>query len=239
MTLAKRQAFTLIKKAYEKINRKPVTTPSTLRLIVPLTANRTSFTFPILEGDSNLQHPNQILLNRADAFTATQMGVFVGGIEYAVGMSGVKTLTSIPVGANRLGNEIISGDAVLLSNAQFSSNFDPFALLDNSLLNISVNNVKYLQNFDLLSTSKNTSLGVTNTAGQQNTINFANNTNGNYGERDGFVDLVPTLQFSGTSKVDITLNCPSAPLPTANIDQLYIEVIFRGFLSLGASNLNK
>jgi hypothetical protein len=239
MTLAKRQAFTLIKKAYEKINRKPVTTPSTLRLIVPLTANRTSFTFPILEGDSNLSHPNQILLNRADSFTATSFGLFVGGLSIATAMSGAQSLQAITLAnSNLLGNELLSQDAVLLSQTQLGTQLNAFSLLNNSNLDIAVNNVKYLQNFDVFGANKSTNLTLNNTAGNSNEIDYSGITTGNRGEVDGFVDLVPTIQLSGTSKIDITLNCPSAPLSSA-VDTLYLEIIFRGFLSLGASNLNK
>lgn len=227
MSLAKRQAFTLIKKAYEKINRKPVTTPSTLRLIVPLAANRTSFTFPILEGDSNVQHPNQILLNRADAFTATQMGIFVGGFEVA--NPGGTDIFAIASSSN-LGNETLIADPYTLREIDASIN--AYALLNNSTIDIAVNNVKYLQNFDTLSTNKQSSLQA---AGSNVILNAT--TNGNYGERDNFVDLVPTLQFSGTSKIDISLNTPMAAY--TGVNNLYLEIIFRGFLSLGASNLNK
>jgi hypothetical protein len=229
MSLAKRQAFTLIKKAYEKINRKPVTTPSTLRLIVPLTPNRTSFSFPILEGDSNLSHPNQILLNRADAFTATQMGIFVGGLEAFTGMT---ELTLVP--SANLGDEVLINDPFVLTSALGQLNSKPFAIFENGLLNVAVNNVKYLQNFDLKACNKSLSIGSNNL---MSGVTISNNTNGNYGEKDGFTDLVPTLQFSGTSKIDITLNTPIAPY--TGTDSLYLEIIFRGFLSLGASNLNK
>jgi hypothetical protein len=227
MSLAKRQAFTIIKKAYAALGRKPVTTPSTLRLIVPLTANRTSFTFPILEGDSNLQHPNQVLLNRADAFTATQMGIFIGGTKTV--LSPLPTL-SVLTSAN-LGEEDPIQDVYALSTL---TGLNANGIFKNGLLDIAVNNVKYLQNFDLLSTNKSSAItqGTTSPDVLINTV-----TNGNNGERDGFVDLVPTLQFSGTSKIDITLNTPIAAYTgSAN---LYLEIIFRGFLSLGASNLNK
>jgi len=229
MSLAKRQAFTLIKKAYAAINRKPVTTPSTLRLIVPLTANRTSFSFPILEGDSNLQHPNQVLLNRADAFTATQMGVFIGGCRIErTGVPPVFTINDTTL----LGAEDPIQDVYLLQNL---GAFEPNAIFKNGLLNIAVNNVQYLQNFDLLAANK--SSFVTGQAIPTNGAVVNAVTNGNYGEKDGFVDLVPTLQFSGTSKIDITLNTPIAAY--TGTDNLFIEIIFRGFLSLGASNLNK
>jgi hypothetical protein len=217
MSLAKRQAFTLIKSAYAKLNRKPVTTPSTLRLIVPLTPNRTSYSFPILEGDSNLTHPNQILLNRADAFTASSVGIFVGGL-------GGNPLAILP--SADLGNE-----QLLQVPESFSAitGLRPYSIFNNGKLNIAVNNVQYLQNFDVFSMNKGTNIDI---LGAPQAI-----TNGMYGERDGFTDLVPTLQFSGTSKIDITLNTPIAPY--TGTGQLYLEIIFRGFLSLGASNLNK
>jgi hypothetical protein len=234
MSLAKRQAFTLIKKAYEKINRKPVTTPSTLRLIVPLTANRTSFSFPILEGDSNLSHPNQILLNRADSFTATSFGIFVGGLEY--GVVNLDRFSFQPITNNDLlGNEIISQDAVILNES--ISGLRAYSIFNNGKIDIAVNNVKYLQNFDVLGANKSSSFGSNAILARPDELRISNNTNGNYGDKDGFVDLVPTLQFSGTSKIDITLNTPMAPYTLQ--DNLYLEIIFRGFLSLGASNLNK
>jgi hypothetical protein len=217
MSLAKRQAFGIIKRAYAKLGRKPVTTPSTLRLIVPLTANRTSFTFPILEGDSNVQHTNQILLNRADAFTATQVGIFVGGISLG---EGYEVTTDLP-------NELIIQNPVAIDGL---GGLKAFTLFNNSLLNIAVNNVQYLQNFDVFAMNKQQAVS---SGASANDI-----TNGMYGDKDGFVDLVPTLQFSGTSKIDITLNSPGALTATAN-NGLYLEIIFRGFLSLGASNLNK
>jgi hypothetical protein len=227
MSLAKRQAFTIIKKAYAALGRKPVTTPSTLRLIVPLTANRTSFSFPILEGDSNFQHPNQILLNRADAFTATQIGIFVGGLSFQ-GSSGWQPLSNI----SEYGNEAITNDVSILNKLP-DFNENAFGL--NSLLNVAVNNVQYLQNFDVLSVNKSAQMYAYGGSTQE----YNDVTNGNYGEKDGFTDLVPTIQLSGTSKIDITLNSPIAISTASTPNNLTLEIIFRGFLSLGASNLNK
>jgi hypothetical protein len=60
------------------------------------------------------------------------------------------------------------------------------------------------------------------------------------GEQDGFYNLVPSLQLSGTSKISITLSVPQAlPIATAATAQYCIMLSLRGFLSLGASNLNK
>jgi hypothetical protein len=218
MSLSQRQAFSTIQKAYAAKGRKPVTTPSTLRLVQNVVANRTTYTFPILEGDSNLAIAEQRLLNRADAFTATSVGIFIGGLTDA----GAATAA----GSYQLfgyQSEALTAAGVTNSNALFSQGY----------LNVLVNNVAYLQNYDLfrcysapiVQTGNIFATGGDTTG--QNSIN---------GERDGFADLVPTLQFSGTSKIDISITLPTSLVVT---NACQINLIFRGFLSLGASNLNK
>lgn len=218
MSLAQRQAFATIRKAYASKGRKPVTTPSTLRLIQNVVANKTTYTFPVLEGDSTNTLAENRFLNRADAFTATSIGVFIGGLTDA----GAAT----SAGAYQLfgyQSEALTTAGVTNANALFA----------NGYLNILVNNVAYLQNFDLyrcysapiVQTGNIFATGGDTTG--QNSVN---------GEKDGFCDLVPTLQFSGTAKIDITITLPTS-LAVTNACQ--INLIFRGFLSLGASNLNK
>jgi hypothetical protein len=58
------------------------------------------------------------------------------------------------------------------------------------------------------------------------------------GEQDGYFPLVPTLQLSGTSKIDVQLVLPEALGGTVESNAC-VMIAFRGFLSLGASNLNK
>ena len=218
MSLSQRQAFSVIQKAYANKGRKPVTTPSTLRLIQNVVANKTTYTFPILEGDSSVTLAEQKLLNRADAFTATSVGVFIGGLTDA----GAAT----SAGSYQLfgfQSEALTTAGVTNANALFT----------NSYLNVSVNNVAYLQNFDLyrcygapiVQTGNIFATGGDTTG--QNSVN---------GTTFGFTSLVPTLQFSGTAKIDISIQLPTS-LAVTNACQ--INLIFRGFLSLGASNLNK
>jgi hypothetical protein len=218
MSLSQRQAFATIRRAYAKKGRTPVTTPSTLRLIQTVVANRTTYTFPVLEGDSSVTLSEQRLLNRADAFTATSVGVFIGGLTDA----GAAT----SAGSYQLfgyQSEALTTAGVTNANALFT----------NSYLNISVNNVAYLQNFDLyrcygapiVQTGNIFATGGDTTG--QNSVD---------GSVNGFTSLVPTLQLSGTAKIDITIQLPTS-LAVTNACQ--INLIFRGFLSLGASNLNK
>lgn len=218
MSLAQRQAFTTIRKAYAKKGRTPVTTPSTLRLIQTVVANRTTYTFPVLEGDSSVTLAEQRLLNRADAFTATSVGVFIGGLTDA----GAAT----SAGSYQLfgfQSEALTTAGVTNANALFT----------NGYLNISVNNVAYLQNFDLY---RCYNAPIVQTGNIFATGGDTTGQNSVDGSSSGFTSLVPTLQLSGTAKIDITISLPTSLLVT---NACQINLIFRGFLSLGASNLNK
>jgi len=218
MSLAQRQAFATIKRAYASKGRKPVTTPSTLRLIQSVVTNKTTYSFPVLEGDSTNTLAENRFLNRADAFTATSIGIFIGGLTDA----GAAT----SAGAYQLfgyQSPALTTAGVTNANALFTQGY----------MNILVNNVAYLQNFDLFRCYSAPIAQTGNLFATGTSTTYQNSING---ERDGFVDIVPTLQFSGTAKIDITLNLPTS-LSLTNACQ--INVIFRGFLSLGASNLNK
>lgn len=204
-----RQSLSLIKKAYAKVGRTPVTTASDLRLLLPVASNKTAYTFPVLIGDDNNNYPEAILLNRADAFTATEIGIFIGK------KSGVNDTTydlfSYPNGS------------------EFGTEADYFkTLFNHATMDITINNVQYLQNY---------SLSRLRTVGQTQ-YSQMNNTADQFDATFGFYPMVPTLQLSGTSKVNITINLPQS-LVAANSGEYVIVVALRGFLSLGASNLNK
>ena len=216
--LGERQAFSMIKNAYKKMKRNPITTASTLRLQVPLTSNKTSFTFPILQGDEQTVYNEAILLNRADAFTCTSMGLFIGGLNEG-GTS--NTTSSYPL------------YAYPSSGVNLGVTANANAIFYNSTMNISINNVQYLQNFD---TYRFYEAGVNQSTKIQAAGGNATFSDSVKGTGNGFVNLVPTLQFSGSSKISITLNLPVA-ITTAVAPILVL--VFRGFLSLGASNLNK
>lgn len=213
--MSSRQTYSLVKKAYNKAGRNPITTASTIRLIQPIAAGKTFYTFPILQGDTAQTYAEASLLNRADAFTATHVGLFIGNISDA----GVNVTTTnyelYPYGSE----SVVTGVG------------NPAVLFNNSYLNIAINNVQYLQNFD---TRRFVNAGVV----QRNRIIATGGTaiqNDSLSGSDGFVPLVPTLQFSGSAKVDITLNLPASLTNAVGT----IQLLFRGFLSLGASNLNK
>lgn len=223
-----RQAYSTIKQAYAAKGRNPVTTASDLRLIVPISTSKTVFDFPVIVGDDQNNYPDAILLNRADAFTATEMGVFIGK------RTGASTAAQV---SNTAFNWYSYPNSIefAVTNTD-STNLLP--LYNAGGIDIAINNVQYLQNYSTLRMRR---APVT-----QNGLGFAsssvtsNVTDSFNGEQDGYYPLVPTLQLSGTSKISIKINVPQAlPIATVGTAQYCIMVAFRGFLSLGASNLNK
>jgi hypothetical protein len=217
-----RQAYTVIKNAYKAKQRNPVTTASDLRSLVPVVSGKTQYTFPIIVGDDTNNYPEALLLNRADAFTAIEMGLFIAKKSSATDVA--YDIFSYP------------------NSVEFGSEADAFrTLFNNSTINATINNVQYLQNFSTQrfrttgTTQNGTGSGVQVTATPSNVLStVVDEFNSGY----GFTAVVPTLQLSGTSKIDLTVNLPTG-LTQAGSGQYVIILALRGFLSLGASNLNK
>jgi|GEM_PF-1229237 hypothetical protein len=224
-----RQAYATIKNAYRKVGRNPVTTASDLKLVTPLSANKTTYSFPVLVGDdaSNYSPGVAILLNRADAFTATELGLFVGKPAAAP-----TAATSSQFDWYSYANPTIFT----------SSGTTQKSIFNNSYINVTINNVQYLQNFSTLRlrrspvTQTGLGYGVHATATASSVLSTSLDSFN--GEQDGYFPLVPTLQLSGTSKIDIQLVLPEALGGTVESNAC-VMIAFRGFLSLGASNLNK
>lgn len=225
--LGLRQAYATIKKAYRKVNRNPVTTASDLRFIVPINSSKTTFDFPVIVGDDPNNYPDAILLNRADAFTATEIGVFIGkrtGATTAAQIS--NTAFDWFTYTNSLEFAVTGTDF---------TNLKP--LFNAGVLNATINNVAYLQNFSILRMKRGQNVQAANIFATGGTATIQDSYNG---EKDGFYPLVPTLQLSGTSKISLQITVPQAlPIATAATAQYCIMLAMRGFLSLGASNLNK
>jgi hypothetical protein len=220
--LGLRQAYATIKNAYKAKQRNPVTTASDLRSLVPVVTGKTQYTFPIIVGDDANNYPEAILLNRADAFTAVEIGIFIGAksstADTAYDWYSYPNATIFTA----------SGAAVAFKT-----------LFNNSFLNATINNVQYLQNYSISRLRKAPVVQTGLTYGYTTSGATApNGTDAFNGQVDGFYPLVPTLQLSGTSKIDITLNL-SAGLTAASSGSYVICLAVRGFLSLGASNLNK
>jgi len=226
--LGLRQAYQTIKNAYRQKQRNPVTTASDLRLIVPISTSKTLFDFPIIVGDDPNNYPDAVLLNRADAFTATEIGVFIGkrlGASTSVQVADTAFDWFSYPNPNEFGVTATDADGLK-------------PLYNAGLMNVTINNVQYLQNYSLLRSRRapitQQAYNITAATPATTAVDSFN------GEMDGFYPLVPTLQLSGTSKISIQISVPQAlPIATVGSAQYCIMVALRGFLSLGASNLNK
>ena len=215
-----RQAYTIVKNAYKAKQRNPVTTASDLKFVVPVVTGKTQYSFPVIIGDDPNNYPEGLLLNRADAFTALEMGLFIGKKSSTTDTT--YDLYSYP------------------NSVEFGSEADAFkTLFNHATINATINNVQYLQNF---STERFRNAGVTQAGlgygAASATPSVASTVTDQFDSNSGFYPVVPTLQLSGTSKIDITLNLP-AGLTAAGSGSYVIVLALRGFLSLGASNLNK
>ena len=217
-----RQAYATIKNAYKAKQRNPVTTASDLRSLVPVQTGKTQYTFPIIVGEDQNNYPEAILLNRADAFTATEIGIFIGA----------KSSTS-----DTAYDWYSYPNATIFTASGAATAFK--TLFNNGILNATINNVQYLQNYSISRLRKAPIVQTGLTYGYTTSGATAPNGLDSFdGQRDGYYPLVPTLQLSGTSKIDITINLPSG-LTAASSGTYVICLAVRGFLSLGASNLNK
>jgi hypothetical protein len=219
-----RQAYTVIKNAYKAKQRNPVTTASDLRSLVPVVTGKTQYTFPIIVGEDVNNFPEGILLNRADAFTAIEMGIFIG-------KKSSNSDTSY---------DLYSYPNVIEFSANSGADADKFkTLFNHSTINATINNVQYLQNF---STNRFRTTGATQNGlgfgGATTTPVLASTVVDEFNSGYGYTAVVPTLQLSGTSKIDITVSLPEG-LTAAASGSYVIVLALRGFLSLGASNLNK
>lgn len=209
---AQRQSYQVIKKAYSQLNKKnPVTTSSDLVLIVPIAAGKTSYTFPVIVGEDPNNYPDAILLDRADAFTAVSIGLGIGLKSTA--NDGAYSLFTYP------------------NAAEFSTSADSFKAVYNSLLNMTIDNVQYLQNFStkrmLFQPIQQNGSALYDAAPYTEVDNVK-------GDADGLTPLVPTLQLNGGSKTNITIQLPSALTPVSGSVAVLVLTL-RGFLSLGAS----
>jgi hypothetical protein len=220
--LGLRQAYATIKNAYKSKQRNPVTTASDLRSLVPVVTGKTQYTFPIIVGDDANNYPEAILLNRADAFTAVEIGIFIGAKSSTSDVA--YDWYSYP-------------NATIFTASGAATAFK--TLYNNAFLNATINNVQYLQNYSVSRLRRAPIVQQGLTYGYTTSGATAPNGVDSFdGQNDGYYPLVPTLQLSGTSKIDITLNL-SGGLTAASSGSYVIGLMVRGFLSLGASNLNK
>lgn len=165
-------------------------TQSTLYLSKAINTASTSYSFDVLETQNSTLQSNEIRLNLNDEFIITSLGVYIeASVESGSGSSyGTKLFSYAP--------------------AQLKSDFAALNPFWNGQLQISVNNVVYLDKFD---TGRSNYVPRTQDNPASAATTIVNSTLGsvNYNE-NGMVDVEPMLTLSGAKKNTITLTLPQA-----------------------------
>lgn len=174
-------------------------TQSTLYLSKAISTSSTTYNFDVLETQNSTLQNNEIRLNLNDEFIITSLGVF---IEASI---------KDPMGGGTYGTKLFS-----YAPYQLNSAFAGLTPFYNGSLQVSVNNIVYLDKFD---TGRSNFVPRTQDNPASAVTSIVNSTLGsnNYAE-NGLVDLEPMLTLSGAKKNTITLTLPQAlTKPSATI----------------------
>lgn len=220
--IALRNAFKNVKSIYAEKGRNPIVTPSDLRLENPIEQNTNIYQFYALESESNPKFTNgqsntELRLNTNDAFWSVLGGLYLGDPSSA--QSAEFKLFSYP-----------NVDAFAAAAPAYEMFFN------NSYMDISINNVQYIQKF-LTSRFRNVPpIQQGNGFGAASaTPTIVSDMQDQFdGNESGLTALGSLVEISGQRKVDIKLNVPTglSVAPNAN-DRLIF--IMRGFLALNAA----
>lgn len=186
--MASRVNFNTIIAKYRALGKANVRlTQSSLFLTKPIKPTVTTYSFDILENQNATLQANEIRLNINDEFIISSLGLYLVGTAEA------------------------EGDPATISDVMFS--YIPFETSAKSTvltpiyagqLQIAVNNIVYLDKFDVRRHNFITQTQFQNSDGNKATI--ANN---NFA-KDGMFPIEPLLTLSGAKKNNITLQLPEA-----------------------------
>jgi len=203
--MANRVNFAKILSKYRETGKGNVRlTPSTLYLSKAISASQTVYNFDVLETQNSTLQANEIRLNLNDEFIITSLGVYIEA-----------TLIDVT-------NSVTYGSR-LLTYAPFElkSTMAGINALWNGALQISVNNVVFLDKFDtgkcqrIPTTQFGPFTAATAAIPSVNSIQASNSY-----EQDGMIDIEPMLTLSGAKKNNITLSLPSALAAVAAVSMV-------------------
>lgn len=182
-------------------------TQATLRLEQPLVTTNALYTFPVLvnvQNGSQQQFSTEIRLNQQDSFVPTEVGVFV----------------AVPTGSNDTTFKLLTYNSPAIFSAAASA---ALPTLYNGLLKIMINNVQYLNYWDIWrhwyagETQQTAALGAGSPMDQ-----FC-------GSDDGFYPMEPFILLIGSQNIQINITLPAA---LANVDaNSRVILLFRGVLA--------
>lgn len=195
-----RQEFDLLKKELATQNKQNArVTFSSLILSVPINANSNSYNFPILENDAPgvAQIPDEIRLNQNDMFSMYEAGIYLRALL-------VNNQEPTPAQVSYF---------LTASPSELDSDYLAYERLYEGTFEWSVNNIKWLENWD---TRRHLYKGITQWKNAAVGSAYATFPSNNFDE-NGMSPFIPKLNISGAKKNTPSIILPEAitPLPAA------------------------
>jgi hypothetical protein len=205
----KRKQLALVKAQYESAGRKPVIVDAAVRMEATMAANQQSFQFYPGQGGTPTNTEQRLSLN--DGFSIFEIGVFIA--DPASATSTIFKLFTYP-------------NATQFATSNVASSLDGF--YNNGVLNISKDQVNYLENYPLLNhryvpeMQDNLTFGYTTaSATVQNGLDSFN------GLSDGYAPLASYINITGRDTLTVNIQLP-AGLAAVETHQRVV-LIFRGY----------
>lgn len=221
--MALRDAFMEINNHLGSLGRDPIVSPSDVRLEQLIVQNTTSYAFYVLNTDQNPAFSagktnTEIRLNTFDTFYAVLMGMYL-----AAPTSATDTTFVLETYNNA---------------TAFGAGAAAFQTFYNSLLNMSINNVQYLQNISTMrfryvpDVQNGLGFGAATLAGGGVISTVASGFNGCESSLSALGGIV---EINGQQKFELTLVLPAALSAAPATAFQRIVIIMRGFLALNAA----
>ena len=205
----KRKQLALVKAQYEAAGRKPVIVDAAIRMEATMAANQQSFNFYPGQGGTPTNTEQRLSLN--DGFSIFEVGIFVA--KPASATSTIFKLYSYP-------------NASVFSTANAATSID--GLYNNGVLNISKDQVNYLENYPLLNhrfvpeVQDGLTFGYT-TSG----ATVPNGVDSFNGLNDGFAPLASYINITGRDTLSVNVQL-AAGLAAVESNQRLV-LFFRGY----------
>jgi hypothetical protein len=205
----KRKQLALIKAQYEAAGRKPVIVDAAVRMEATMAANQQSFTFYPGQGGTPTNTEQRLSLN--DGFSIFEIGVFVADPASATDTQ--YKLFSYP-------------NATQFATSNVANSLNGF--YNNGVLNISKDQVNYLENYPLLNhryvpeMQDNLTFGYTTaSATVQNGLDSFN------GLSDGYAPLASFINITGRDTLTVNIQLPAGLQAVETYQR--VVLVFRGY----------
>lgn len=205
----KRKQLALVKAQYEAAGRKPVIVDAAIRMEATMAANQQSFIFYPGQGGTPTNTEQRLSLN--DGFSIFEIGVFIA--DPASATSTIFKLFTYP-------------NATQFATSNVASSLDGF--YNNGVLNISKDQVNYLENYPLLNhryvpeVQDGLTFGYTTSgATAPNGLDSFN------GLSNGFAPLASYINITGRDTLNVNIQLPAGLAAVETFQR--VVLIFRGY----------